>query len=164
MPSEQPIHVGTINNLPVRFYPPQSQDDLMPWVAMDDLAHALGMNHVARRALARAKLKFPDLAKRIRAEGNRQVDVLAFQGVQGLMGGLKQMHVATDADHMAYIRSAVAAAEKTSPLLFDRGPSGELRVSSPMVAALLGEDHQAIVDRVQALNIDAEQKPMPSMH
>jgi hypothetical protein len=63
------IHIGTINAMPIRFYPPQTDDDMMPWVAMDDLARALGMSREARRELRTANMKFPDLAKRIRTEG-----------------------------------------------------------------------------------------------
>jgi hypothetical protein len=42
----EPIYFGTINNAPVRFYPPQTSDDMMPWCAIDDLVarvEALGI-------------------------------------------------------------------------------------------------------------------------
>lgn len=151
----EPIYIGTLNDKPLRFYPPQADDDLMPWVAMDDLAGALGMNRTARKALARSQAKFPDLAKRVRADG-RTIDVLAFQGVQGLMGALKQAGRADDATHFAFMKEIVHAAEIANPMLFDRDSNGELRVASPAMAMLLGEDHSRIVDRIRQHGLDAQ--------
>lgn len=102
---QKPIHVGTLNGKPLRFYPPQAADDMMPWVAMDDLAAVLGMNRQARMALRQAKTEFPDLAKRIRTEGG-VVDPLAYQAVQGLMGGLKEAGADDDALHLAFVHEA----------------------------------------------------------
>jgi hypothetical protein len=82
----QPIHVGTLKGLPLRFYPPQSNDDMMPRAAVDDLATALSLTRVARRKLKAAKTEFPDLAKRIRTEGGALLDVFAFQGRPGSDG------------------------------------------------------------------------------
>jgi hypothetical protein len=161
---QQPIHVGTLNGMPLRFYPPQTNDDLMPWAAMDDLAAALGMNRTARRALREANAKFPDLAKRIQTEGGMEVDVLGFQAVQGLMGALKQAGTAGDAVHMAFTEQVVAAAQKAYPLMFDRDANGELIVNSHMLSMLLGENHEATVARIRAEGIDAKRVRGPQRH
>ena len=135
--------------LPAQYYPEALK-----------LARALGMNRTERKALLRGNMKFPDLARRIQTEGGG-LDVLAFQGVQGLMGGLKECRRATDRDHYVYVQQIIEAVQRSSPLLFDRGPRGELMINSRVAAALLGEDHQAITSRIEALGIDAKVATRP---
>jgi hypothetical protein len=164
---QQPVHVGTLNGMPLRFYPPQSSDDMMPWVAMDDFATALGMKPTARMALLAMTTESPNVAKRIQTESGALVDVLAFQGVQGVMGALKQRDmgvVAVDMLHMALVQELMTAAEKLNPLLFDRDVNGEFIVNSRMMAMLLGEDHEALVARIKAEGIDAKERPGPQVH
>jgi len=151
MPDDErctPIYVGTIAGKSVRFYHPQNGDDMMPWVATDDLCLALGMNREARRAMKRCK--FTEVAKRVRVEDGSETQLLAFQGVQGLMGGLIETRHADQSVHMAYVQEVVAAAECIFPGLFKRDASGEILLSSVVVARLLGEDHAALCDRIES--------------
>jgi hypothetical protein len=156
------IYVGALNGHPLRFFPPQTDADLMPWVSSADLTRALGMNRQARKAMLKANAKHPDLAKRIRATNGEHVDVLAFQGVQGLMGALKDTGFATDAIHYAFVQQIIDAAKITSPALFDTDASGAMRIRSSAVAMLLGESHSAVVDRIHEEGIDAEEAPPPN--
>jgi len=151
-----PVHVGTINDKPVRFYRPQSGDDMMPWVAAGDLCQALAMNRLARRALQCASNAQPAVAKRVRTEDGTLTELLAFQGVQGLMRALIELRFITEPVHFAVVQQVIAAAERASPELFDRDASGEMRISSRVIAMLLGEQHQAIIDRIQSEGLAVE--------
>jgi hypothetical protein len=155
------VYTATLNGAPLRFYSPQSAADLMPWVSSADLTRALGMNRQARKAMLKANTKHPDLAKRIRtADG--PVDVIAYQGVQGLMGALKDLGFATETTHYAFVQQVVDAAKRTSPALFDTDANGAMRIRSTAIAMLLGETHDAIVDRIHEEEIDAEKAPPPN--
>lgn len=155
-----PVYVGTINGKPVRFYPPQSSDDMMPWVATDDLCLALGMNRVARLAMRRASKAQPAVAKRVRTEGGADTELLAFQGVQGLMNALIETGQIERSMHAICVWEVIAAAERAFPELFDRDASGEMRVTSGVIAMLLGEDHAAVVDRIKSEGLVVEKVPL----
>jgi hypothetical protein len=98
----------------------QTTDDMMPWVAPDDLARAIGMSRKSRRALLTANQAQPSVAKRIRTADGTSVEVLAFQGVQGLMDAMMEIHQVTPDVHVAYVKEVMIAAEGASPALCDR--------------------------------------------
>jgi hypothetical protein len=154
-----PIYIGALNGAPLRFYAPQTADDMMPWVATEDLANALRMNRNARRALLKADKAHPDLAKRIRTSDGAHVAVLAYRGVQGLMGALKDVGLANDAEHMAFTKQLFEAAKRSAPMLFDVGANGETIIRSSAMAMLVGATHDEIVDKILEEGIDAKEAP-----
>jgi hypothetical protein len=158
----QPVHVGTLNGMPLRFYAPQTDDDMMPWVAMEDLASALGMNRTARRALREANKNFPDMAKRIPGEDGAQV-CTCVSGCPGPLGRAEGAGICRGL-HLALVQELMAAAEKASPLLFDRNANGETVLNSHMLSMLLGESHEPIVARIKADGIPAKEVPAPQRH
>jgi len=143
------IYTGTINGAPVRFFPPQSADDMMPWIAADDLARALGLPRAHRRSLHKSAAKFRDVARTILTDGGRTT-ILGFQAVQGLMGALEPTGIAYRSDlHQEYVREVTAAARVMFPDLFDDLPGGSFTVKSTSVARLLGADHERVVSRIE---------------
>ena len=163
----QPVYVGRLNDKPLRFFPPQTDDDMMPWVAWEDLMNALPMNYTLRRKILqtskRMLSKFPDLVKRI-ATGDGTVLMAGYQAVQGLMSAFKDLKLADDAVHFAFVQQVVTAAERHNPLLFDR-IDGEKVISSQVVAALLGEKHEGIVKQIEKLPLgEVKQAPSQTEH
>jgi hypothetical protein len=120
MTNQNSVYVGTLNGKPMRFYPPQSDDDMMPWVATDDLVRAFGLPRNARRALNRASFKFRTVARPVHTECGAEEQLLGFHAVQGLVLGAIELGQITPDVHAAYIREVVAAAERSSPELFAR--------------------------------------------
>jgi hypothetical protein len=88
MTNQNSVYVGTLNGKPMRFYQPQSDDDMMPWVATDDLVRAFGLPRDARRALNRASFKFRTVARRVHTECGAEEQLLGFHAVQGRARGL----------------------------------------------------------------------------
>jgi hypothetical protein len=82
--------------------------------------------------------------------------LLAFQGVQGLMSALVETGQASESTHYAFVQQAVAAAERTSPELFDRDANGRMRITTRAIARLLGVTHQAIIKRVESEGLAVE--------
>jgi hypothetical protein len=90
--------------------------------------------------------------------------VLAFQGVQGLMGAMKEAGMIGDGFHVAVVDLFVAAAQKSNPLMFDRDANGELIADPRMIAMLLGESHEAIVAQIKDQGIDSKEVIAPKPH
>jgi hypothetical protein len=162
---EEPIYIGTINNTPVRFYRPQTDDDMMPWVASDDLMSALALPRNVRRLMHLANSKHSSLVKCIET-GSGALDVLAFQAVQGLVGAIRKLELVPDIDwvHMAYVEAAVTATKHTSPALFDPDSDGRFRMRSDILAMLLGTTSQAIADQMEREGISAQEAPPRRIH
>ena len=152
----QPVYVGTLNDKPLRFYPPQSDDDMMPWVAMDDLLNVLPLNYTTRRKLLRAykqlrakfPVEFPNVAKRIpTTDGNTLV--VGFQAVGGLMSAFEEVGLSVEAVYDAFTSQIINAVKRHSPLLFDHIDGEKLILNSRILAALLGKDHDEIANRMR---------------
>jgi hypothetical protein len=159
----QPVYIGDINKVAVRFYPPQTSDEMMPWVAIDDLARAIGMSPNMRLAFRDVGQARPGSAKRIRSTDG-YVDVVGHESVQGLMRAMIQVKQATEGVHLAYAEEAVAAAERMYPAAFDRDSGGKFRANSQMMASLLGTKHEAIVDLIEKEGIEVEAVPPSTRH
>jgi hypothetical protein len=159
----RPVYIGEINKVAVRFYPPQTSEDMMPWVTIDDLARAIGMSPNARLAVRDVSQALPEMAKRIRSTDG-YVEVIAHQAVQGLMGAMIKLKQATRDVHLAYVNEAMAAAQRMYPAAFDRDSAGEFRVNSQMMASLLGTKHEAIVDLIKKEGIEGEAVSPSTLH
>jgi hypothetical protein len=145
------IYVGWVRDVPLYFYPPQTDADKMPWVAVRGVLRLCGISRHLQTPFIRANDKFPDLAKRVLVEGGKPADLFGFQAVQGAIGALKDQGCADDALHMEIVKQFVAAAEAIYPGMFDTADSGERVVSSRQVAALLGEDLESVNARAAAV-------------
>jgi hypothetical protein len=149
MSSLQPVYTGTLCGIPVRFFAPQSTDDMMPWIASDDLARALGLPRQHRRALEKCVDTNRSIARTVATDSGPTM-ILGFQAVQGLMGGLRATGFTYRAElHFEYVRQVTAAARILFPHLFDDTGDGSFNVKSTSLARLLGEDHEDIVARIE---------------
>jgi hypothetical protein len=78
------IYTGKIRGVDVRFFPPKTHAELMPWVAADELMAAMALTHGQQTAANSTILKDPKHGARI-GTSKGFTNIISFSNAKGLI-------------------------------------------------------------------------------
>jgi hypothetical protein len=143
------IYTGRIRGTDVRFFPPKTGDELMPWVDVDALMDAMNLTGIRRGAAAVIAKAYPSHAKRI-GTSKGFTNIISFSNAKGLIHGSVSMGYVSDSFKDEYATPLFEAAHLIHPELFDQDDeTGEWILNSTAMARLMGEDHEDLVDFIE---------------
>jgi hypothetical protein len=141
------VYTAKIRGTDVRFFPPQSDEELMPWVALDELTQAMGLD-ARQRAGATAvasdtggRLDF----KRI-GTSKGFTNIISFSSAKGLIQGCVHMGYLPKAFEDDFVHPVCHAARQIHPEFFDETDAGEWVINMAALPRLLGTDRQHLDD------------------
>jgi hypothetical protein len=103
-----PIHVGTITEVPVRFFKAPTQVPNLPWHAHDDLLRAIGLPRALRRHFQQMVQKAFGKDLKTIAATDGLVTIAPHYAAQGLLGAAADVGMAHDYETLYALQAADA--------------------------------------------------------
>jgi hypothetical protein len=142
------IYTAKIHGTNVRFFPPQTDDELMPWVDVEALMDAMSLKGIYRGAAKVVEKAYPHHSKRI-GTSKGFANITSFSNAKGMIWASVEQGYITKEFKDEYATQLFAAASLIHPELFDQVyETGEWIINSRGLARLMGEDHEKLVDYI----------------
>jgi hypothetical protein len=141
----QTIYTATIWGENVRFFPPQTVDELMPWVAVDELMRAMRLTPAQQSVSGSIARQWPNHTKRI-GPSKGFTNIISFSSAKELVQASADMGYVPAAFEDDFVASLFDAARQIHPEMFDQTDDGEWVVNMNGLVLLMSIDEDHLAD------------------